>query len=133
LFFGFGRVPPGKEYALSGKDAFHHSNANLVPSVSFICEFSPNFDLKNAFLTYTCEKWPKFARFWRFIYLYLNCQIFYDKFQKVAKNIEGFFIKKIPLLSYLVCNQIWLNYFMDNCHFGYITKSLKETQLLSLK
>jgi hypothetical protein len=29
--------------------------------------------------------------------------------------------------SYLVCNQIWLNYIMNDRHFGYITKSLKET------
>jgi hypothetical protein len=31
------------------------------------------------------------------------------------------------LLSYLVRSQIWLNYFLDDRHFGYITKSLKET------
>ncbi len=48
----------------------------------------------------------------------------YDKVQQVT-NIEGFCFS---LLSYLVCNQIWLNYFMnDRLDFGYITKSLKET------
>jgi hypothetical protein len=26
------------------------------------------------------------------------------------------------LLSYLVCNQIWLNHLMNDCHFSYITK-----------
>jgi len=26
-----------------------------------------------------------------------------------------------------VCSQIWLNYFLDDHHYGYITKSLKET------
>jgi hypothetical protein len=31
------------------------------------------------------------------------------------------------LLSYLVRSQIWLNYFLDDRHFAYITKSLKET------
>ncbi len=31
------------------------------------------------------------------------------------------------LPSYLLCSQIWLNYFLDDYHFGYITKSLKET------
>jgi len=31
------------------------------------------------------------------------------------------------LLSYLVRSQIWLNYFLDDRHSGYITKSLKET------
>jgi hypothetical protein len=35
-------------------------------------------------------------------------------------------------LSYLVCNQIWLNYFVDDCHFDYIIKSLKETLLSSV-
>jgi hypothetical protein len=30
--------------------------------------------------------------------------------------------------SFLLCNQIWLNYFLDDCcHFGYGTKSLKQT------
>ncbi len=52
----FWETSPGKEYALSRKDAFHHSHANLVPSVSFTCEFSPKFDLKNRILIYTCEK-----------------------------------------------------------------------------
>jgi hypothetical protein len=31
------------------------------------------------------------------------------------------------LHSYLVRSQIWLNHFLDDRHFGYITKSLKET------
>ncbi len=50
----------------------------------------------------------------------------YDNFQKVAKNIEGFycFFKK-P--SYLLYCQILLNYFVGDHHFCYITKSLKET------
>jgi hypothetical protein len=30
------------------------------------------------------------------------------------------------LHSYLVLSQIWLNYFLDDRHFGYITKSLKR-------
>jgi hypothetical protein len=33
------------------------------------------------------------------------------------------------LLSFLVCRPIWLNYFLSDHHFGYITKSLKETLL----
>jgi hypothetical protein len=41
---------------------------------------------------------------------------FYDKFHYVAKNIEAFcFFKK--RLSYLVCSQIWLNYFLDYHQF----------------
>jgi hypothetical protein len=47
----------------------------------------------------------------------------YDDFQKVAKNIEGFFFFFFsffpPLPSYVVCNQIWLNYFLDDRQFGY--------------
>jgi hypothetical protein len=50
----------------------------------------------------------------------------YNNFQKVGsqeyRRILVFF-----LLSYILCSQIWLNYFLDSCHFGYITKSLKET------
>jgi hypothetical protein len=33
------------------------------------------------------------------------------------------------LVSYLVCNQIWLKYFINDHHFGYIPNSLKETLL----
>jgi len=31
------------------------------------------------------------------------------------------------LLLYLVCSQIWQNYFVNDRHFGYIKNSLKET------
>jgi len=31
------------------------------------------------------------------------------------------------LLSYQVHSQIWLNYFVNDDHFGYVTKSLKKT------
>ncbi len=41
---------------------------------------------------------------------------------RLMVNIEQFYFL---LLSYLVSYQIWLNYFENNCHFGYITKSLK--------
>jgi hypothetical protein len=50
-----------------------------------------------------------------------------NKFQQAAKNIEGFcFLFLFFLVSYLVYSQIWLNYFLKDCHFDYITKSLKE-------
>jgi hypothetical protein len=41
---------------------------------------------------------------------------FYDKFHQIANNIEAscFFKKR---LSYLVCSQIWLNYFLDYHQF----------------
>jgi hypothetical protein len=39
-------------------------------------------------------------------------------------------MKKDPvsffLLSYLVCNQIWLNHLRDDGHFSYITKLKKK-------
>jgi hypothetical protein len=37
---------------------------------------------------------------------------FNDKFQYVAKNIEGSFF--FSLVSYVVCSQIWLNRLMDD-------------------
>jgi len=55
-----------------------------------------------------------------------NSPDFYDKFQFVAKNIKGFFLF-LFILSYQVCSQIWLNYFVNDPHFGYITKTLNET------
>jgi hypothetical protein len=54
-----------------------------------------------------------------------NLLDFYNNLKKVAKNIKGFCF--FSLYSYLLCSQIWLNYFLDDCHFGYITKSFKET------
>ncbi len=52
----------------------------------------------------------------------------------VAKNIVLSIFSFFPQLSYLVCNQsnqiwlncFWLNYFMDGCHFDYITKPPKS-------
>jgi hypothetical protein len=57
--------------------------------------------------------------------LFFKSPDFYDKFQQVAKNIKGFCFFFV-LLSYLLYNQIWLNYFLNDRHFGYITKSLKK-------
>jgi hypothetical protein len=45
-------------------------------------------------------------------------------FRRKPKNIEGFCFF---LFSYVLCNQIWLNCFLADHHFEYITKSLKET------
>ncbi len=36
---------------------------------------------------------------------------------------KGFFFF---LLSYLTCSQIWQNYFLDDRHFDYMTKSSKK-------
>ncbi len=46
--------------------------------------------------------------------------------QSITQKVSVFFFFFFPLLSYLVCSQIWRNYFLDNCNFHYITKSLKK-------
>ncbi len=47
----------------------------------------------------------------------------YDIFKKVTKNINFIF----SLLSYVLCSQIWFNYFMDDHHFEYTAIFLKRT------
>jgi hypothetical protein len=54
---------------------------------------------------------------------------FDGKYQEVVKNFKGFCFFFVFILSYLVCRQIRLNYFLDDHHFGYTAKSLKETPL----
>jgi hypothetical protein len=70
------------------------------------------------------ENWPKFARF----RILKNSKLSesYDTFQKGSQEYRRIFIF-FPLPSYLLCSQIWLNYFLDDHHSGYVTKSLKET------
>jgi hypothetical protein len=90
-----------------------------------------NFKLQNMILTYTKD----FSR----KKIVQICQISNfknskspescDNFQRVPKNIKRFCY--FGLSSYLLCNQIWLNYFLDDRHFGYITKSLKAVLLHS--
>jgi len=50
-------------------------------------------------------------------------------FMYVAKNIRRIFFK--ILLSYLACNQIWLNIIVDHCHFDYITQNWPQKKRLS--
>ncbi len=61
------------------------------PSVFFIGEFSQKFDLKNGDFKqhkgFFMEKWFKFAKFRK--EKKFKLQNFYNKFQYVAKNIEG--------------------------------------------
>jgi hypothetical protein len=57
----------------------------------------------------------------------------YDNFQEVGscqeyRRILFFF----SLLSYLVCSQIWLNYFVNDHHFDYITKILKRNSVCGI-
>jgi hypothetical protein len=86
---------------------------------SFTGEFTPNFDLKNMISTYTNDfSWKKMAQIRQmFKKFFSNRQIFMISSSRQSKI---FFLP-----SYLIHSQIWLNYF--SCHFGYITKSLKET------
>jgi hypothetical protein len=59
----------------------------------FLPKFRQNFDLKNMISNYAkgfpWKKWPKLVRFQN---RYMNSRSpnFYDKFQKVVKNTEGF-------------------------------------------
>jgi len=53
----------------------------------------------------------------------------YDSFLKVATNLEQVYFF---LPSYILCNQTWQNYFMDDDHFDDITKSLKEIICLNI-
>jgi hypothetical protein len=45
----------------------------------------------------------------------------FNLYQGIFVEIFSFFF----FFKYLVCNQIWLNYFLNDHHFGYITKSLQ--------
>ncbi len=72
------------------------------------------------------KEWAARVRFiYLFIFIFFKLSNFYDKFQPRIKKYSVFFFFLFRL-SYLVCSQIWLNYFLDDCHFGYITKSLKR-------
>jgi hypothetical protein len=54
---------------------------------------------------------------------------FCNRFQQVVRNIGPLFIKKN--LSYQVYNQIWLNIWLDDGQFGYITKFKKQNKTLA--
>jgi hypothetical protein len=104
----------------------------IYPSNSvFLADvFSSHFELTNMTSTYTekfsREKMTQIHQILNFKNSKLRKS--YDNFQKVNKNIKGFFYFFLNFLhSYLLCNEIWLHYFPDDYHFGYITKSLKET------
>jgi len=82
-------------------------------------------------LTYTKDfswkKWPKFTKFRRFYFF--KSPNFNELLVGSQEYTNFYFYLFIyfGLPSYLICSQIWLNYFLDDCHFGYVTKSLKET------
>ncbi len=100
-------------------------------SVSFNGKISPNFNLKSTISTYiqvflSWRKWPKFARFWR--KKIPNCQIFKVSSIRKSRILKEFVLS---LLAYLVCSQTRIKYFLEDCRFDNITKSLKETLLSS--
>ncbi len=80
-----------------------------------------DFDLYKGFLT---GKMAQICQIWNF--KNSKSPESYDNFQKVTKNIKGFYFF---LPSYLLHSQIWLNFFLDDRHFANITKSLMETLL----
>jgi hypothetical protein len=75
-----------------------------------------DFDLYKGF--FIEKKCPKLQDFWK--KKKFKLPDFSHNLQKVAKKIEGG-ILCFSLLLYLGCSQIWLNCFMDDSHFGYIT------------
>jgi hypothetical protein len=83
-------------------------------------EISPNFTLKTWFRPVAKKFHEKKTQICQIsIFFFPNRHIFNEKFQQVAKNIEGLFFF---YFSYLACSQIWLNHLSDGCHFSYITK-----------
>jgi hypothetical protein len=60
------------------------------------------------------RKWTQIRQTLNFFFF--NLPDLYDKFQVDSQNIEQFYFL---LLSYLVCYQMWLNYFENDRHFGY--------------
>jgi hypothetical protein len=47
----------------------------------------------------------------------------FEKYSQEYRRICVFYKE----LSHMVHSQIGLNYFLDDCHFGYITKSFEKT------
>ncbi len=54
---------------------------------------------------------------------------FHNKFQQVAKNIEGFWGFFFFSYFHIVYSQIWLNHLKDDHNFSYITKLEKQKTL----
>ncbi len=107
---------------------FHHLQLGRY-RVCYTDKLLPNFDLTDMISIYTkdfsWEKWPKFKSFR--IKQIPNCQFHIFNFQKVAKNIERFCFLSTFTPDKIFDSKIWLNYFLDDYHFGYITKSSKES------
>jgi hypothetical protein len=87
----------------------------------------PIFDLKNMVSTYrknfSWKNEPKFGRHW---INFFKLPDLYDKFQVDSQNIEQFYFL---LLLYLVCYQIWVNYFEnDRLHHKILKSSRVQTK-----
>jgi hypothetical protein len=59
-------------------------------------------------------------------------QIFLNKEGDVLFFTSSNFSKASSWVDESWVAKIWLNYFVNDCHFGYIKKLLKETVLLAL-
>jgi hypothetical protein len=102
-----------------------HFPLHALVVISFGCEFSHFFNLTNMISTHG-RNFVKTVLLICQIYKFLKkiARIFTTSSSKVHKIKKDFYFKK---LSYLVCSQISLNLFVDNCQFGYITKLKKQT------
>jgi hypothetical protein len=95
-------------------------------SVSFTGEsYSPNFDMKYMMPKYirdfSWEKWPKFVKFRITSVLW-----WLREGSQEYRRFLVFFLFFLP--SCLVCNQIWLNCFLDDRQFGYYHNKILKSQ-----
>jgi len=72
--------------------------------------------------------WQNFIKFWPEKYDFDLCKGFLMKEMTQIFQILKIKIKKsfFLVLSYLACNQMWLNHFMDDGQLSYITKLKKK-------
>ncbi len=108
----------------------HFKSSHSMNKDSFYC------NVKNMILTWTKDfSWEKKKTQ---IHQILNLIDFkfsesYDNFQKVAKNIEGFcVIFFFPSFIPIYVTKFWLNYFLDEHHFGLHQKNLEKKPWLAI-
>lgn len=93
-----------------------HSLPSLNPKPILFGEFSSNINLKNL-ITHAKDFFrEKFGP---------NSPDFFKGLKYVAKNIEG--LLYIYFFWYVVYSQIWLNFLVDDCYFGYMGEEEKKT------
>jgi hypothetical protein len=80
-----------------------------------MCQSSPNFDLKNMIWTYIQRSRKKMTQICQILknFFFSNYQIFFnDKFQAGSQESRRIIFCFFFLVWYLICSQIWLNYFL---------------------